>query len=140
MSGARETVSELISRGIYVAIVSAGVDIFVSTIASTLKVDDWIANGFYFDDEGYLLDEGIVRVRGEGKDKIINKLIQMNNFEPNQILSVGDSEIDLSMYIEGSTFIGFNPSRETSSEAFRNAGVPVIEEKDLRLILPYVFD
>ena len=64
----------------------------------------------------------------------------MNNFEPNQILSVGDSEIDLSMYIEGSTFIGFNPSRETSSEAFRNAGVPVIEEKDLRLILPYVFD
>ena len=70
MPGARETVSELISRGIYVAIVSAGVDIFVSTIASTLKVDDWIANGFYFDDEGYLLDEGIVRVRGEGKDKI----------------------------------------------------------------------
>ena len=46
----------------------------------------------------------------------------------------------LSMYIEGSTFIGFNPSRETSIEAFRNAGVPIIEEKDLRLILPYVFD
>ena len=44
------------------------------------------------------------------------------------------------MYIEGSTFIGFNPSRETSIEAFRNAGVPIIEEKDLRLILPYVFD
>ncbi|MAS62971.1 MAG: hypothetical protein CMA34_04805 [Euryarchaeota archaeon] len=140
MPGARETVSELISKGIFVAIVSAGVDIFVSTIAGTLKVDDWIANGFHFDDDGYLLDDGVVRVRGQGKDKIINKLIQMNNFEPKEVLSIGDSDIDLSMYIEGSTFIGFNPSRENSREAFRNAGVPIIEEKDLRLILPYVFD
>tara|TARA_Y100001968_G_scaffold245266_1_gene229335 strand:+ start:3564 stop:4226 length:663 start_codon:yes stop_codon:yes gene_type:complete len=140
MPGARETVSELISNGIFVAIVSAGVDIFVSTIAGTLKVNDWIANGFNFDEEGYLLDDGIVRVSGQGKDKIINKLIQMNEFAPNEVLSIGDSDIDLSMYVEGSSFVGFNPSRENSKRAFEDAGVPIIEEKDLRLILPYVFD
>ncbi len=100
MPGARETVSELISNGIFVAIVSAGVDIFVSTIAGTLKVNDWIANGFNFDEDGYLLDDGIVRVSGQGKDKIINKLIQMNEFAPNEVLSIGDSDIDLSMYVE----------------------------------------
>jgi len=140
MPGARDVVSELISKGIFVAIVSAGVDIFVSTIASTLKVDDWIANGFNFDDEGYLLDEGIVRVSGQGKGLIVNKLIQMNNFQPNEVLCIGDSDIDLSMHIEGTSFIGFNPSRDNSREAFTNAGVPIIEEKDLRQIIPYVFN
>ncbi|MBK00310.1 MAG: hypothetical protein CMB48_05050 [Euryarchaeota archaeon] len=139
MPGARETVSELISNGIFVAIVSAGVDVFVSTIAGTLKVNDWIANGFNFDEEGYLLDDGIVRVSGQGKDKIVNKLIQMNDFAPNEVLCIGDSDIDLSMYVEGSSFVGFNPSRENSRRAFEDAGVPIIEEKDLRLILPYVF-
>ena len=59
MPGARDLVSKLISKGIFVAIVSAGVDIFVSTIAGLLKVNDWIANGFKFDEDGYLLDEGI---------------------------------------------------------------------------------
>ena len=44
------------------------------------------------------------------------------------------------MYVEGSSFVGFNPSRENSKRAFEDAGVPIIEEKDLRLILPYVFD
>ncbi len=140
MPGARDVVSELKSKGIFVAIVSAGVDIFVSTIANTLKVDDWIANGFNFDDEGYLLDEGIVRVSGQGKGLIVNKLIQMNNFQPNEVLCVGDSDIDLSMHIEGTSFIGFNPSRDNSRDAFNNAGVPIIEEKDLRKIIPYVFN
>ena len=27
-----------------------------------VKADDWIANGFVFDDDGWLTDEGIVRV------------------------------------------------------------------------------
>ncbi|MEC8914319.1 MAG: HAD-IB family phosphatase, partial [Candidatus Thermoplasmatota archaeon] len=42
MAGARDVVRELQSRGIFVAIVSAGVDVFVSAIASMLKVDDWV--------------------------------------------------------------------------------------------------
>ena len=139
MPGAREVVSELISKGIFVAIVSAGVDIFVSTIAGLLKVNDWIANGFEFDEEGYLLDEGIVRVSGQGKGKIVNRLIEMNNFQANEVLCVGDSDIDLSMNIKDTTFIGFNPSRKNSFEAFQNAGVPIIVEKDLRLIWTYIF-
>ena len=54
MKGARETVKNLQDAGVYVAIVSAGVDLFVSSIAAMLKVDDWIANGFEFDEEGFL--------------------------------------------------------------------------------------
>ena len=55
MEGAREVVAELQSRGVYVAIVSSGVDVFVGAIASMLKVDDWVANGFEWDDDGFLI-------------------------------------------------------------------------------------
>ena len=76
MPGARAVISELKSRGIYVAIVSAGVDIFVASIAAMLAADDWIANGFVFDDDGWLGDEGIARVRGSDKGLIVSRLLE----------------------------------------------------------------
>ena len=42
-------------------------------------------------------------------------------------------------YMKMSRFIGFNPRRERALEAFLEAGVPVVEEKDLSLIWPYIF-
>ena len=138
MKGARETVQHLQDSGVYVAIVSAGVDLFVSSIAAMLKVDDWIANGFEFDDEGFLSDDGICRLHASGKGDVIHRLTKMHGFSPDEIVSVGDSEMDLSMRIEGSHFIGFNPSRESSINAFTQAGVPIVSEKDLSLILQHI--
>ena len=138
MNGARELVAELKEKGIFVAIVSAGVDIFVSSIASMLKVDDWIANGFLFNDDDTLSDEGICRLHAGKKNLIIDKIIEMHNFSPQNCVSVGDSEMDLSMQVDGSGFIGFNPSRESSLKAFKEAGVPVIEEKNLLLLRPHL--
>lgn len=137
MPGAREAVSRLQEAGVFVAIVSAGVDLFVSSIASMLKVDDWIANGFVFDEAGFLTDEGVCRLHASGKGEVISKLLAMNGFDAASCVSVGDSEMDLSMHVEGSRFVGFNPSRESSQTAFAAAGVPVIVEKDLRALLPY---
>ena len=136
MPGARETVQRLQDEGVFVAIVSAGVDLFVSSIASMLNVDDWIANGFVFDDDGFLTDEGVCRLHASGKGEVINKLLAMNGLDASGCVSVGDSEMDLSMHVEGSRFIGFNPSRQSSTDAFATAGVPVVVEKDLRAILP----
>ena len=138
MPGAREVVQQLQDEGVFVAIVSAGVDIFVSSIASLLKVDDWIANGFVFDDQGFLTDEGVCRLHATGKSEVIQKILAMNGFTAEQCISVGDSEMDLSMQVEGSRFIGFNPSRESSRDAFEQAGVPVVNAKDLREILPFL--
>ncbi len=136
MPGARECVERLQEAGVFVAIVSAGVDLFVSSIASMLKVDDWIANGFVFDDEGYLTDEGVCRLHASGKGAIISRLLEMNDLEAEDCVSVGDSEMDLSMMVEGSRFIGFNPPRDSSKDAFDAAGVPVVNVKDLQAILP----
>ena len=60
----------------------------------------------------------------------------MNGLEAANCVSVGDSEMDLSMHVEGSRFIGFNPTRESSQSAFAAADIDVVYGKDLRLILP----
>ena len=109
MPGAKELIQELKEAGIFVAIVSAGVDLFVSSIAAMLKVDDWIANGFKFNEDDTLSDEGICRLHATKKDVVIEKILNMHGFEAKDCVSVGDSEMDLSMQVEGSRFIGFNP-------------------------------
>ena len=138
MEGARETIKELQDEGVYVAIVSAGVDLFVSSIAAMLKVDDWIANGFEFDENGFLTDDGVCRLHASGKGDVITRLMDIHGFSPEEIVSVGDSEMDLSMMVEGSKFIGFNPSRDSSIKAFTDANVPIVMEKDLSKILDFI--
>ena len=46
--------------------------------------------------------------------------------------------MDLSMHVEGSTFIGFNPQRETAKDAFAEAGITVINSKDLNDLRPHL--
>tara|TARA_B100001093_G_scaffold86870_2_gene78728 strand:+ start:1966 stop:2664 length:699 start_codon:yes stop_codon:yes gene_type:complete len=138
MEGARDVVDELQQKGVFVAIVSAGVDLFVSSIAGMLKVDDWIANGFEFNDDDTLSDEGVCRLHATGKGAIIERLLEMNDLDASGCVSVGDSEMDLSMQVEGSRFIGFNPSRQSSTEAFEQANVPIVLGRDLAAIRPYL--
>ncbi len=139
IEGARKVVEGLQQRGVFVAIVSSGVDVFVGAIANMLKVDDWVANGFEWDEDGWLVGGLPTRVLSHNKGIMVEKLARINGFTPNQIVSVGDSSTDLSMMIDGSRFIGFNPRRERARKAFEDAGVPVIEGKDLRLIWPLIF-
>ena len=138
MPGAKQLIAELKEAGIFVAIVSAGVDLFVSSIASMLKVDDWIANGFEFNSDDTLSDDGICRLHASKKNLIISKILDMRGFSPTECVSVGDSEMDLSMQVEGSKFIGFNPTRDSSKQAFEAAGVPVVYEKNLMAIKPHL--
>ncbi len=139
MEGARDVVEELQSRGVYVAIVSSGVDLFVGAIASMLKVDDWAANGFEWDEGGWLVRGVPTRVLSHNKGLMVEKLARINGFDSSEIVSVGDSSTDLSMMIEGSSFIGFNPVRPRALEAFERAGVPIVLSKDLRKIWAHLF-
>ena len=140
MKGARDVVEELQSRGIYVAIVSSGVDLFVGAIANMLKVDDWAANGFEWDEDGFLQRGLPTRVYSHNKGLMVDKLARINGFGTSGIVSIGDSSTDLSMKIGESSFIGFNPARERAFNSFLESGVPVVESKDLRDIWPHIFD
>ena len=139
MEGAREVVEELQSRGVYVAIISSGVDLFVGAIASMLKVDDWASNGFEWDDGGWLVGGVPTRVFSHNKGLMVEKMVRINEFNDSAVVSVGDSSTDLSMKVGNSRFIGFNPARERAFLAFGEAGVPIVEGKDLRGIWPYLF-
>ncbi len=138
MKGAKEIVADLKAAGCHVAIVSAGVDLYVQSIAALVKADDWIANGFEFDEDGWLQDEGVVRVPSMGKDASIQKLLKIIDCPADRLVSVGDSSMDLSMWIEGSRFIGFNPQRDSAKQAFSEAGVTVVNSKDLGDLRPHL--
>ena len=140
MEGAREVVEELQSRGVYVAIISSGVDLFVGAIASMLKVDDWASNGFEWDDGGWLVGGVPTRVFSHNKGLMVEKMVRIKEFNDSAVVSVGDSSTDLSMKVGNSRFIGFNPARERALSSFLESGVPVVESKDLRDIWPYIFD
>lgn len=139
IDGARDVVGELQSRGIYVAIISSGVDLFVGAIAGMLRVDDWVANGFEWDDDGWLVRGLPTRVFSHNKGDMVEKLVRINGFDASRVVCVGDSSTDLSMMIEGSKFIGFNPARSRATRAFEEAGVPIIAGKNLREIWPQLF-
>ena len=140
MDGAREVVSRLQERGALVAIVSSGVDVFVGMVASMLKVDDWIANGFEWDEEGWMIGPLPSRVLSFEKGLAVEKFRRINDLRPGEIVSVGDSGSDLSMRIQGSGFIAFNPSARWSLEAFEAASVPIVDSDDLRNIWPLLFE
>jgi len=140
MEGARDVVEELKKRRIYVAIVSSGVARFIGTVAHMLKVDDWAANDFSWDEEGFLLGAAPSMVDSHNKGIMVEKLSKINNFKPELVWNVGDSSTDLSMQIPGSNFIGFNPARKKALDAFENANVPLVLEKDLREIWPIIFN
>ena len=139
IDGARDVVEELRGRGVFIAIVSSGVDLFVGAIASILKVDDWVANGFEWDDDGWLVGGLPTRVYSHEKGLMVEKLARINGFETREIVCVGDSSTDLSMAVGESEFIGFNPARKRATEAFEEAGVPIVTDKDLRMIWPHIF-
>ena len=46
--------------------------------------------------------------------------------------------MDLSMRVEDSTFIGFNPQRETAIKAFEEAEITVVNSKDLNDLRPHL--
>jgi phosphoserine phosphatase len=139
MRGARELVNALRERSIVTTIVSAGVDLFISTIAQMLEIDDWAANGFEFDDSGWLQDSGVVRVPAHHKGELVEKLCRINGLAPIEVVSIGDSRSDLSMRIKGSNFIGFSPNHEACRLAFEEAGVPIVDGKDCRALWPMIF-
>jgi HAD superfamily PSPase-like hydrolase len=140
MKGARDVVEELKKRGIYVAIVSSGVARFIGSIAHMLQVDDWAANDFSWDEEGFLSGPAPSMVDSHDKGLMVKKLSEINKFIPEKIWSIGDSSTDLSMQIPNSNFIGFNPARQRSLDAFKNANVPIVLERDLRMIWPIIFN
>lgn len=134
MPGALETTRELRARGIKTAIISAGIDLLAERIAAELGIDVYLANGLVTDDRGMLSGEGRLRVRLMDKGDAVDEAGRLVGAGKEEIISVGDSRYDVSMFDRSGKGIAFCPSDD---EVRERANV-VVEVKDLSEILKHV--
>lgn len=134
MPGSHETVKTLRDRGIKTAIVSAGIDLLSERIADELGVDVDMANGLVTDNRGRLSGEGILRVRLMDKGDAVSEVAKRLDVPKEQVISVGNSRYDVTMFDQSGMGIAFMPS----DDHVRGSANAVVEEKDLRGILKYI--
>jgi len=134
MEGARECLGVLKQKRIATAIVSAGIDLLSNRIAQELGIDCVYANGIQVDTTGRLTGEGVLRVKLNQKDEVINTLSHQLRVPLEHIAAVGNSCFDAPMLDICGLGIAFNPS----DECIRQRADIIVEEKDLRKLLPVI--
>lgn len=91
---ARSTVNELIRLGVQAAIVTAGLDLLASRVASTLGIRHVAANGLGTDSKGFLTGEGMMQVDPLRKEAALTKMADSLGVGLEECVSVGDSRFD----------------------------------------------
>ena len=134
MRGARETISHLREGGYRTAIVSAGIDLLASRVARELKIDAHLANGMVMNADGGLTGDGILRVRLMDKGDAVVEAGRSAGVTKENIISVGNSQYDISMFERSGFGIAFHPS----DEKVRASADAVVEEKDLSKIVDVI--
>ena len=134
--GLREVLDALRARGIRLAIVSGGIDIFIDEVLGDYKNDfDLIhINRFTFDSEGFL--ESVVPTEFDflGKLTAVKLLCEQWGFSTDAVAFVGDGFNDESVINQVGMTIGFCPQ----SMVMRINTDFAIDTPDLRLILPHI--
>ncbi len=133
MPGAMETVGGLRKRGYKVVCFSGGFRVATSHFARVLGLDADFANILH-DDEGILTGKvGGEMMFGDSKGRMIVRLQKLLGVSTEKTLVVGDGANDLSMFEFAKTRIAF-----CAKPVLKEAASHVIDEKDLRLVLPIV--
>lgn len=103
-------------------------------IARELKIDSHLANGFALDGKGRLSGEGVLRVRLMDKGDAVAEAGNSVGVKKKDIVSVGNSQYDISMFERSGFGIAFNPSYQR----VREKADAVVEEKDLTKIVEII--
>ena len=134
MPGARRTIRELKRMGIGTAIVSAGIDLLAERISKELGVDAHLANGLVKDGAGRLSGEGILRVKLMDKGDAVTEMINAMKVQTKDVVAVGNSRYDVSMFKRAGVGIAFQPS----DDFVRTSAQVVVHQKDLSMILQFI--
>ncbi len=136
MPGAAEMFQALRREGIVTAIVSGGIDLLARRIGRELGVDYVLANGFRVGADGRLTGDGIVRVPIKGKEQVLARIQAQLGIPPERTASVGNSEIDVGLFKRSRVGVAFLPE----DDFVRRHATAVVTARDLRLVLPYLFE
>jgi len=134
IDGARECIRILKENELKLFIISAGIDLLAQNAGRELGIYDIWANGFQYNEKGYLTGEDVWRVDLLRKDIIINKIMEKNRFNKEEIISIGDSKYDIPMFNSSGFSIAFDPKDE---EVKKEANITICERNLLR-ILDYI--
>jgi len=134
MRGAKETVSELRTRGYKSAIVSAGIDLLAERISRECGIDLHLANGLGKLPSGKLTGEGILNVRLMDKGEAVVSAARTLEVALNDTVSVGNSRYDVTMFERTGSSIAFHPS----DNFVRSRAKQVVEDGDLTTLLKYL--
>jgi phosphoserine phosphatase len=134
MKGAIETVKELKKKGYKIAIISSGISILADRVKEELEIDYSYSNKLLVGDDGRLTGEGEEIVSLMNKDIVLQKMIEREGIDSKQCVTIGDSRFDIPLFVDSGLSIAFNPK----DDLVREAADLVIEEPDLRKILPWL--
>lgn len=131
--GVNEAINALREQGIKTAIISGGLDILAERVKRELNIDYSIANGLEFDTLGYLTGNGILNVELRDKGAPLRRLMHSIGISKSMVASVGNTHIDVGMFMESAIGIAFRPEDD---EVRKKAHYVV--ENDMRDILKYI--
>lgn len=95
---AKEVINYLKSKGIKVAIVSAGIYDLADLVDKKLDINIIYANKLVYDENGFLLPRGIEVVNPLSKGKVLKNISEKFNIPLDRFMYIGDSEWDLSAF------------------------------------------
>ena len=134
IDGVRECIKILKENDFKLFIISAGIDLLAQNAGRELGIYDIWANGFQYDEKGYLTGGDVWRVDLLRKDILMNQIMEKYHFKKEEIISIGDSKYDVPMFKLSGVSIAFDPKDEEVKE---KADV-VICERNLLRILDYI--
>ncbi len=134
MPGAANAVRQLHESGLKTAIVSAGIDLLAERMVNELDIDHQLANGLVTDSQGKLSGEGVLRVKLMDKGDAVARVGRLFRVKPKDIVSVGNSRYDVSMFRRSGKGIAFHPS----DEGVKESADAIVECEDLSGILKFV--
>ncbi|KYC51924.1 MAG: Phosphoserine phosphatase [Candidatus Methanofastidiosum methylothiophilum] len=134
IDGAKECIKILNENNFNLFIVSAGIDVLAEMVGKSVGIKNIWANGFEYDEKGYLNGRDVWRVDLLRKDNVMKQIMKEFNLKKNDIISVGDSKYDVPMFELSGLSIAFDPK---DKEVIKEADF-VICEKNLLRILDYI--
>lgn len=132
--GARQLIDALHDEGAHTIIVTGGLDLLAERVCRELGIREHVGNGVCADREGYLLDEGVLRVPVKDKGQPVRHLLQRLGIRPERAAAIGNSGQDVPMFQACGLGVAFDPIDE---DVRRGADV-VVEEKDLARAIPHL--
>jgi phosphoserine phosphatase len=131
LPGARDTVRTLKQSGVSTALISTGIDVHAQLVQQELGVDRIYANQIFFEN-GLATGQARTCVPEGGKGEIVARLQADLGVGAQECLAVGDGSSDADMFALVRVGVAVNPS----SDRVRSAAQLVLEEPDLRPLLP----